>query len=231
MDNDMEILRTNLFCLMGKPSSGRASIVKSVLSDEEFVQKYKIHRFTCGTTRPITPDDVIGETYFFFTEKEYRALDPSSIIEARSYDLITNNQTSYCFTLKDHIKFNTNYVGKVSLYQYEELKKWAEITELKNPYVQISLYPILIKCNAFERLNRLENKASTEDELYDKCARFITERFEYNTVVSRNPEIKDDNSFSTLILDNSKHDFNRIQWLAKDVRQFISVHLIMQQGT
>ena len=132
--------------------------------------------------------------------------------------------------MKDHIKFNTNYIGKVSLYQYEELKKWAEMTELKYPNIQISLFPIMIKCNAFERLNRLENKASTEDELYNKCARFIYERFEYETVVSRNPEVLDNNNFCTLILDNSKRDFNRIQWLAKDVRQFVTVHLIMQQG-
>ena len=213
---------------MGKPGSGRTSLLKTVLSDDSFVRTYDINRFTYATTRPIGPDDIVGETYFFFTEKEYKELDSDSIIEARSYDLVTNKTPYYYFTLKDHIKFNTNYIGRVSLFQYEELKKWANILQLKNPCIQISLFPITLKCNAFECFDRLENKTSSEDELYNLCARMVSEKFEYDRAIINNREILDENNFRTLVLDNSKHDFKNIACLANDVKQFVSVQLIMQ---
>lgn len=213
---------------MGKPGSGRSSILKSVLSDESFIQKYNIRRFTYGTTRPIGSNDIVGETYFFFSDEEYRELDKDSIIEARSYDLVTNTKPYYYFTLTDHIKFDTNYIGRVSLYQYEELKKWSSLLQLKNPYIQISLFPITITCNAFECFDRLENKTSSEGELYNLCARMVSEKFEYDRAIRNNTEILDNNNFKTLVLDNSKHDYSIVNCLANDVKQFVSVQLIMQ---
>ena len=230
MDNKEQpnVLYTNLFCIMGKPGSGRASLLKNVLSDEVFVQKYNIRRFTYGTTRPVGHDDIVGETYFFFTEQEYKELDADSIIEARSYDLVTNTKPYYYFTLTDHIKFSTNYIGRVSLFQYEELKKWANVVQLKRPYVRIALYPITLECNAFECFDRLENKTSSEDELYNLCARMVSEKFEYDRAIINNREILDKNNFKTLVLDNSKHDFKNIACLANDVKQFVSVQLLLQ---
>ena len=215
---------------MGKPGSGRASMLKTVLSDDEFVQKYKINRFVYGTTREITVDDIVGETYFFFTEKEFRELEPSSIIESRSHDLITSNNPVYYFTLKEHIKFNTNYIGKVSLYQYEELKKWATMYELKYPNIQISLYLITLRCNAFECFERLKNKSSSEDDLYTLCARMVSEKFEYDAVIKNNKEVLDANCFTSLVLDNAKHDSNMIKYLSNDIKQFMAVHILLQEA-
>lgn len=222
------ILRTNIFCLLGNPGSGRSSVLKTVLDDKEFTKKYNIVRFTYGTTRPITPDDIIGETYFFFNEKEFKGLDPNSIIESRSYDLMTNMRPVYYFTLKDHIKFNTNYIGRVSLLQYEELRKWAELTQLKHPTVQISLYPITIKCNLFERFDRLENKASTEMELYNICARMVSEKFEYDRVIHTSPEVLDATNIDTLILDNTRHDYRVVTELATETKSFMAKKIDMQ---
>ena len=227
----VEIIITNIFCIMGRPGSGRTSILKNILSDKEFVEKHKISRFTYGTTRALKPDDVIGENYFFFSDKEFQEIiknDSGSIIESRSYDLINTKEPNYYFTLKDHIKFGTNYVGRVSLYQYEELKDWAERTQLRMSTIQINVYPILVDCGVFECFDRLELKLSDEMDLYNLFARMVSERYEYDQAVQRSPEIIDERNINTLILHNTKHNYDLIDELGTKAKEFITNKLSMQ---
>lgn len=230
-DQKFDILYTNIFCLIGRPGCGRTSVLKNVLSDKEFVEKWKISRFTYGTTRALKPDDIMGETYFFFSDKEFNELkenNPSSIIESRSYDQIRSIKPNYYFTLKDHIKFGTNYIGRVSLYQYEELKSWSEMLQLKMPTIQVNVYPIMVDCNSFECFDRLENKISDEDDLYDLFARMVSEKYEYDQTVEDNPEIMDPTNPNTLVLDNTRHDYHVIPNLGVETKLFIAEKLSMQ---
>ncbi len=226
-----EIIYTNIFCLLGRPGSGRTSVLKNVLLDKEFIEKHDISRFTYGTTRAFKPDDIMGVTYFFFTDKEFQEIlksDPGSIIESRSYDLIGSIKPNYYFTLKDHIKFGTNYIGRVSLYQYEELKSWAEKNQLKMPTIQINIYPIMVDCGVFECFDRLEIKLSDESDLYNLFARMVSERYEYEQAVNDNPEVIDTTNRNTLFLDNRTHDFSNIPKLAQETKDFIDKKLNMQ---
>ena len=218
---------TNIFCLIGKPGAGRNTILKNVLNRSDFIEKYNIHRFVYGTTRPMTPYDIEGETYHFMSKEEFLNLDPDDVIESRSYDSFFED-IYYYFTLKSHIKLGTNYIGKISTFQYDELKKWSVNTQLNMPMARINLFPIVINAPIFEREKRIMNNASTAEDVYKMCTKLISEKYEFSTVVKENPEIIDSMNPNTLIIDNSKTDKKNIVLLGNEIEKFISTKIIMQ---
>jgi len=224
----MEPLVTNIFAVMGKPGAGKSTLIKNVLSKETLVNRFNLTKLVYGTTRPMNPYDIEGNTYHFYTLDEYENIDPDDIIESRSYDIIYTGETQYYFTLKSHIKFGTNYIAQISAFQYDELKKWAFITQLKNSMVQINIYPIMINAAIFEREKRLMNKASNEQDVYDMCGRIITEKYEFNSVISNNPELIDPSNPDTCIIDNSSMGRQNIALISNQVEKFISNKLILQ---
>lgn len=224
----MESLNTNIFCLMGKPGSGKTTLLKNILNKESFIEKYNISKLVYGTTRPIGPYDIEGETYHFYTQEEFENIDPDNFIESRSYDRIYNNEIHHYFTLKDHVKFGSNYIVQFTAFQYEEFKKWALIVQLKNSMVRINIYPIMINAPIFEREKRLMNRASTEQDVYDMCSRLITEKYEFASVIKNNPELIDSMNPDTCILDNSKNGKQNLVLLTETLEKFISNKLIMQ---
>lgn len=224
----MEPVTTNIFCLIGKPGSGRETILKSVINDAEFVGKNKLHKFIYGTTRPMSSSDIDGESYHFMSNEDFENLDTSEIIESRSYDNIYTNETYYYFTLKEYIKFGYNYIGKISTFQYSELKKWALISQLKNTMFRINIYPIIINASIFEREKRLMNKASIDEDVYNMCSKLLTEKYEFKLVIEKNPEIIDYMNPNTCILDNGKSGKQNITLLTNKVEKFISERIIMQ---
>lgn len=224
----MEPVTTNIFCLIGKPGSGRETILKSVMNDTEFVEKNKLNKFIYGTTRPMNSYDIDGESYHFMTNEEFESLDPTEIIESRSYDNIYTNETYYYFTLKEYIKFGFNYIGKISSFQYSELKKWTLISQLKNTMARINIFPIIINASIFEREKRMVNRASMDEDVYNMCSKLLTEKYEFKLVVEQNPEIIDYMNPNTCILDNGKSGKQNIALLTNKVEKFISNRIIMQ---
>lgn len=224
----MEPVTTNIFCLIGKPGSGRETILKSVMNDTEFVEKNKLNKFIYGTTRPMNSYDIDGESYHFMTNEEFESLDPTEIIESRSYDNIYTNETYYYFTLKEYIKFGFNYIGKISSFQYSELKKWTLISQLKNTMARINIFPIIINASIFEREKRMVNRASMDEDVYNMCSKLLTEKYEFKLVVEQNPEIIDYMNPNTCILDNGKSGKQNITLLTNKVEKFISNRIIMQ---
>lgn len=224
----MEPITTNIFCIIGKPGSGRNTILNSIMNKTDFIEKMDLHKFIYGTTRPMNSYDIDGESYHFMTNDEFENLDPYEIIESRSYDNIYTNKVYYFFTLKSYIKFGLNYIGKVSTYQYSELKKWAFITQLKNTMVRINIYPIIVNAPIFERERRLMNKASTDEDVYNMCNKLITEKYEFKLIIDTNPEIIDYMNPNTCILDNGKSGKHNIVLLTDKTEEFISDRIIMQ---
>lgn len=219
---------TNIFCLIGKPGSGRETLLRSILDRSDFVYKYNLLRFVYGTTRPMNSYDINGASYHFLSNEEFDNLDPTEIIESRSYDNIYNGKVYHYFTLKKYIKFGNNYIGKVSTFQYEELKKWAMITQLKNPTIRINIYPVVVNAPIFEREKRMMNLASTEIDVYNMCNKLITERYEFKLVIEHNPEIIDNSNPNTCILDNSISGNCNITILTDLLERFIGGRIVMQ---
>lgn len=218
---------TNIFCLLGKPGAGRETILKNIMNRTEFIENNNIHRLVYGTTRPKNPYDIEGETYYFLTKEEFMNLDPDEIIESRSYDPFFD-QEYYYFTLTSHIHFGYNYIGKISTFQYEELKKWAITMQLKMPIVRINLFPITINAPIFVREKRIMNKASTDEDVYKMCTKLISEKYEFNTVIKENSEIIDNMNPQSLIIDNSLMDKSNIVIICNKIENFIKKKIIMQ---
>ena len=225
--SNREPIITTIFCIMGKPGSGRSTLVRYILDDSKFVEKINLNKLVYGTTRPMKATDIEGETFFFMSKEEFDNIDTEEIIESRSYDTIYNEVYEY-FTLKDYINLGKTYILKSSVFQYEEYKKWADLIQLKYPMVQIYIYPIIIHCPIFERHKRLINKASTEDDVYKICTEIVRERYEFNEVAKNNPEITDIMNTNTLVLENSTGDKKQLLILKNDIEKFIEKKLILQ---
>lgn len=221
------VSNTNIFCIIGKPGSGRKTILKNIFNRSKFIDKYDINRFVYGTTKNMSPDDIDGETYHFMSQEDFNNLDPEQIIESRSYDPIFDDPFEY-FTLVSHIKLGNNYIGRVSPFQYAELKKWASKMQIKLPLTQINIYPIIVYSPIFVREKRLMNQASSEEDVYTICSKLITERYEFNTVTKENPEITDQMNPNTLHIDNSKTNKSNIVLVCNDIEKFIEKKIILQ---
>lgn len=225
---ETDILHTNIFCLIGKPGAGRSTILKNVLNRDKFIEECNISKFVYGTTRPKKPYDIEGETYHFMSKDQFLNLDPDEVIESRSYDPFFEDEEYYYFTLKSYIKHGYNYIGKTSVFQYDELKKWTKIEQLKSPLIQIKIYPIIVNASIFEREKRMIYKCATDSDIYTMCVKFISERYEFNTVAQSNPEIIDKMNPNTLILSNNKSELGNIPLLGNEIEEFIKRKIAMQ---
>ena len=200
----MEPITTNIFCLLGKPGSGRDTLLSGILKDDNFLDEFNIKKLVCGTTRPIKPGEINGYHYHFFTKEEYELIEPTEFIEARSYDNIYINDIYWYFTLKKYIVYGNNYITKVSTFQYSEFKKWALLSQLENSMHRINIYPVMIETPIYERVNRMILKSKSEEDIYRMCSKLLTEQFEFKTVLEQNPEVVDPLNQDSCIIDNSE---------------------------
>lgn len=217
----MEPITTNIFCLIGKPGSGKETILHKLISDTEFSTKYNINKLIYGTTRPMREGEIDGYNYHFFTKKEFDNIDPKEFIESRSYDNIYINDIYWYFTLKRDIVLGNNYIAKVSTFQYSEFKRWAFLSQLENSMHRIHIYPVMIEAPIFERVKRLIEISNTEQDIYNMCSKLITEQFEFKTVVQKNPELIDILNKDTCIIDNSYHGELYIKKAILNLKSFI----------
>lgn len=223
----MEPTTTCIFCLIGKPGSGKNAIIKNIL-DRKFCKEYNLEKLVYGTTRPMTPSDIEGVSYHFLSNKDFENISPDQIIESRSYDSIYTGNICYYFTLKNYIRFGTNYIGKISTFQYQDLKQWAFKSQLQNTANRITIYPIYVQAPLFVREKRMISQAATDEDIYEICSRIVTEQFEFKSVVENNPEIIDSMSRNTCILDNGKSGSNNINAVGDKLEKFIKSRISMQ---
>ena len=74
-----------IFCLMGKSSSGKDTIYKRLMEDEEL----GLNRMVPYTTRPIREGEKEGVEYHFVSEEELRLLEEAGrVVELRAYDTV-----------------------------------------------------------------------------------------------------------------------------------------------
>ena len=74
-----------IFCICGKSSSGKDTVYKRVLSDEEL----KLNQIVTYTTRPIREGEVDGREYYFVDEVEAgRLYEEGKIVESRAYNTV-----------------------------------------------------------------------------------------------------------------------------------------------
>lgn len=160
-----------IFCLMGKSSSGKDTIFKKLLQDQELFLKPII----TYTTRPIRQNESQGLEYYFVTEEsltKYRNM--KKIIEQRVYNTV-NGKWSYC-TLDDgqiDLSRNNYYLLIGTLESYKNLQEY---------FGSSVVIPLYVEVDDGVRLERaLERERQQPYPNYEElCRRFLADSHDFS---------------------------------------------------
>ena len=136
-----------IFSIMGKSASGKDSIYKKILSQNNIGLK----KIVLYTTRPMRKGEIDGIEYHF-VDKKYLDAHKDIIIEERVYKTVYGDW--YYATLDDgHIKKNENYLMVGTLVSYNNLKKY---------YGDKFVFPIYLEVDYDTRLKRAIDRENEE---------------------------------------------------------------------
>lgn len=159
-----------IFCLMGKSSSGKDTIYKVLLDQNEI----PFQRIIPYTTRPIRSGEENGVEYFFTDENGLEMLiEQQKVVEQRAY------QTVYgiwkYFTVDDsQIDFSSsNYLVIGTLESYEKLRRY---------YGEAFVLPIYIEVDDGLRLQRALDRERMQDKpkYAEMCRRFLADEEDFS---------------------------------------------------
>ena len=158
-----------IFLLMGKSTSGKDTIYKKLIADQELCLK----KVVPYTTRPMRDGEKDAVQYFFKDEAGYIDLkDKGLIIEERTYH--TNYGEWRYFTVDDgQINLDEgNYlvIGTLESYCY-----------IRDYFGEKNVVPILIDVDAKVRLTRaMHREEKQEHPRYDEmCRRFLADEEDF----------------------------------------------------
>ena len=159
----------NIYCIIGKSSTGKDSIYKRLLERDDI----SLNRIASYTTRPIRSKEIPGKEYNFVSiEEKDRLLASGKVIEIRKYDTILGEW--FYFTVDD---------GKVALDKADYL-----IIGTVESFVKIRDYygdrvcPIYIEVDDGVRLERaLKRERKQEQPKYEEmCRRFLADQKDFS---------------------------------------------------
>ena len=159
-----------IFYIMGKSSSGKATIYSRLLRDKEFGLKNVL----LYTTRPVRQGEADGREYHFVDEERFRQfMDEGKVIEYRTYETVHGPWTY--FTADDgqvDLKARS-YLAIGTLESYENMKRY---------FGEENVCPIYVEVEDGERLKR----ALAREELQEKpryaemCRRFLADTEDFS---------------------------------------------------
>ncbi len=159
-----------IFCLMGKSSTGKDTIYKELLGNEELGLK----RMVPYTTRPIRVGETEGVEYHFTDEAGYqKLLEDGRIIEARAYDTV-HGVWRY-FTVQeealDLTKDNYCLIGTLEVY-----------TKIRDYFGPDKVLPLLVEVDDGERLERaVQRERRQSNPKYEElCRRFLADSKDFS---------------------------------------------------
>ncbi|MCI8598923.1 MAG: guanylate kinase [Lachnospiraceae bacterium] len=154
-----------LFYVMGKSSTGKDTIYKSLLENQDL----RLKPFVMYTTRPMRSGETSGLEYYFTDENELEKIKAAGkLIEMRAYHTI-HGVWKYFTADSDQIDLKKNHyimIGVLSSFQ-----------AARNYYGKTSVVPIYIEVEDGERLQRaLDRERIQETPQYaELCRRFLTD--------------------------------------------------------
>lgn len=169
-----------IFCLMGKSSSGKDTIYKELMENEELGLK----RMVPYTTRPIRVGETEGVEYHFTDEAGYQELlEAGRIIEARAYDTV-HGVWRY-FTVKedtlDLSKDNYCLIGTLEVY-----------TKIRDYFGPEKVLPLLVEVDDGVRLERaVQRERRQSNPKYEElCRRFLADSKDFSPEKIAQADIK-----------------------------------------
>lgn len=171
---------SKLFCIMGKSASGKDTIFKRLVQDEDLNLKTVVSY----TTRPMREGEKNGVEYYFVTDQQLEELKKAGkVIECRDYHTV-HGIWSY-FTADDgQVDFSgmqdSIIIGTLESYQ-----------QIRIFYGKENVVPIYVYVEDGERLTRaLTREKQQENPKYaELCRRFLADMEDFSDEMIKNCEI------------------------------------------
>ena len=159
-----------LYVIMGKSSSGKDTIYRKLMEDNEL----KLNKIITYTTRPARAGEVEGKEYHFVDEAKMNEMDRNGkIIEKRAYDTVYG-VWNYFTADDENVKIDRdNYMVIGTLDSYEQLRTY---------YGEKKVMPIYIEVEDGERLARaLEREREQDEPKYSEmCRRYLADEKDFS---------------------------------------------------
>ncbi len=156
-----------LFCLMGKSASGKDSIYKELIKDEEL----DLIPVVMYTTRPIREGEKDGREYHFTdTEGMKRLEEAGKIIESRVYHTVHGDW--YYFTVDEgKTEKDSLIIGTLEVYN-----------KIRAYYGAGNTIPIYVSVDDGVRLERalLRERQQKEPKYAEMCRRFLADEADFS---------------------------------------------------
>ena len=159
-----------LYVLIGKSATGKDSIYKKLLENDEL----NLKEVVLYTTRPMRKKETDGVEYHFVTEDRLKELrSTGKVIEERCFNTIdgpwyyvTVNDGKMDLTTGDYICINT-------LAGFNQIKKYLGNDKVKPIYIEISDIELI------KRAIKREEKQSTPN-VAEICRRFLADNADFS---------------------------------------------------
>ena len=170
---------TNLFVILGCSSSGKDTITKRMLSDEQF-KIFNFKNIVDYTTRPMRIGEVNSKEHYFDNKDTFKKrIRMGFFAEYRKYRVKAKEKVWYYGTPKYSINKEGNFVLILDYKGLQQLKKYC-----KHRY-NINIYSLFIYTDPYNRLLRsLEREKTVFKELskkeYELKISEIIRRYQYD---------------------------------------------------
>ncbi len=156
--------------IMGKSSTGKDTIYRSILSDKNIHLK----KIVPYTTRPIRLGEKNGVQYFFTDEEGFKKLcDEGKVIEHRSYDTCYGEWRYFTVNDENLDLTKDSYIIIGTLESYEKTAEY---------FGKDKMLPILIELDDGVRLQRALNreKRQKSPKYEEMCRRFLADSKDFS---------------------------------------------------
>lgn len=155
---------------MGKSSSGKDTIYKRLLEDQEL----KLRNIILYTTRPMRQGEQPGREYYFVGEEIFRQYqEQGKIIESRTYQTVYGPWTYFTADDGQIDLEKRNYLGIGTLDSYVHMKEY---------FGEGQLFPLYIEVEDGERLKRAMRREELQPEpkYAEMCRRFLADEEDFS---------------------------------------------------
>ena len=155
--------------LMGKSSSGKDTVYKRLLEQEEL----SFHTVTLYTTRPVRAGETEGVEYHFTDEAGFqKLLREGKVIEDRIYHTVQGDWRYFTVVKEEGFQEEGNYLMIGTLESYEKVRAY---------FGGERMIPVFIDLDDGLRLQRaLDRERAQEEPQYEEmCRRFLADEQDF----------------------------------------------------
>jgi guanylate kinase len=159
-----------IFCIVGQSGAGKSTYLDLILNDKKMKNKVKELKY-CTTRRKRYKEE--DSYYFVKNDKFIEELEAGNVIESRHYE-----------KYDEDVEYFTTY-DNLNVQDCDALICAASVDQALSYIEKLdNIYVIDIKVDLKERIQRLLERAETNDEVLEVCRRALEEQEEYSRINS-----------------------------------------------